>query len=111
MHVRTLIPLLVLLLVSAATWLPDPEDPFSVPSEQINKDIQAGGLSIYTALQEANKGFASLSRSAPRVFIVTGNVLPWVDPIAKFTGGQIEKKIGYYLINLAANSFTEKGFR
>ncbi|KAK0187099.1 hypothetical protein F5146DRAFT_1142008 [Armillaria mellea] len=63
---------------NAAVWRrPEVEtDPLSLPLEDFKRTLTVT-TSVYSAAQDALKGFRSLA-SGPKVFIVTGNALPFL---------------------------------
>ena len=78
---------------AAALTLAPQDDPFSISSEQFENDLTVNVGAAYTCLNETIATFKALNdttqptRGLPRVFIATGNVVPF-DPIpSAFTLG------------------------
>ncbi|KAG8928076.1 hypothetical protein FRC01_006482 [Tulasnella sp. 417] len=91
-------------------------DPLSLPAEDFLQGVSVGGIGGYYVAQHANGGFNRLedqSNSPPsRVFIATGNALPWVQPpmpnlLAPATG----KKVLANVVESCATAYVDTGKR
>lgn len=73
------------------------------------------GAGIFVAAQKALEGFRSFSlkdSDTPRVFIVTGNALPYFPPVfPKFVGLGVQKEIAAYLVETFAKAYEKEGIR
>jgi NAD(P)-dependent dehydrogenase (short-subunit alcohol dehydrogenase family) len=88
------------------------DDPFSVDTELLVKDAQVNIFGVYTALQEAVKGFKTIGEGLPKVFIDTGNILPF-HPVPSFVSLGLGKAGAVHLIQSASETeaYTAAGYR
>ncbi|KAH7928391.1 hypothetical protein BV22DRAFT_1103021 [Leucogyrophana mollusca] len=90
---------------------PTPYDPLSLPLEIFQRDAQLG-LGIFTAAQEFISGVRSAKLDAPKAFITTGNVLPFIPPVfSQAIGIGIQKVTEAYLTDLFARAYNKEGIR
>jgi NAD(P)-dependent dehydrogenase (short-subunit alcohol dehydrogenase family) len=80
----------------------DPKDIFNVDVELLKEDAEINVWGVYTALQQATRGWASLpdDPAQPKVFILTGNILPFA-PIPRLISLGLGKAAGVHLIESA----------
>ncbi|KZV87309.1 hypothetical protein EXIGLDRAFT_800718 [Exidia glandulosa HHB12029] len=102
-------PNVVVFNTSALT--PPPGDAVSVPLEAFSRDVSFGTTGLYAAVQEAVAAFRKAPKQAPKAFIYTGNILPFVPANKPFflTGG-VSKVAAAYQMQLFGNSFKEENF-
>jgi NAD(P)-dependent dehydrogenase (short-subunit alcohol dehydrogenase family) len=88
------------------------EDPFNADVEGLKKDIDVNITGVYTALTEAVKGFKTVSADLPKVFIVTGNILPF-SPVPHLFSLGVGKSGAVHLIHsaIAAETYAKAGYR
>jgi hypothetical protein len=72
--------------------------------------VAGGGVAVFGAAQRAVAGFRKTTQG-PRVFIYTGNLLPWMPPMKPFFSLNVQKRIGAAIIEQAAASYASEGFR
>lgn len=91
---------------------PVANDPLSLSLESFTAQA-ALGLSVFTAAQEALRGFRSEThKGALRTFIVTGNPLPWIPAESSAMSGlNIQKTIAWRLTELFANAYSKEQVR
>lgn len=85
-------------------------DPLSLPYGSLLKDVTITGLTTYTVLQNAVKGFKTLPAATPCTFIATGNVLPF-RPMPMFVSLGVGKTIAAHLIELSTLAYNSLGYR
>ncbi|KZV92911.1 hypothetical protein EXIGLDRAFT_674533 [Exidia glandulosa HHB12029] len=91
---------------------PPPGDAVSVPLEGFTRDVAFGTTGLYAAVQEAVAAFRKAPKQAPKAFIYTGNILPFVPAtLPVFLSGGVSKVAAAYQIQLFSNSFKEENFR
>ena len=92
----------------------DPNDIFSTDVELLKGDAEINIWGVYTALQQATKGWASLpdDTNFPKVFILTGNILPFA-PIPHLLSLGLGKAAAVHLIESATltEEFQKKNWR
>ena len=82
-----------------------------VPLSSFIADQQVGTSSLYALAQAAVAGFDKLPSSVPRVFIATGNLLPFIDPIPNFVTLGPQKVSSVHLVKLFNEAYAKKGYR
>jgi len=70
-------PSVVVYNAAAFTFPSDWSDPFSAGAEAFVADTAVNAVGGFVSLQEAIAGFGTLDEATPKVFIATGNVLPF----------------------------------
>lgn len=65
---------------------------------------------MWAAAQAAVEGWKTLDAAAPRAFIFTGNLLPWINMPA-FVSLGIGKASSAHIIEALANTYGKKGSR
>jgi NAD(P)-dependent dehydrogenase (short-subunit alcohol dehydrogenase family) len=105
-------PTVVVYNAAALTPPADTSNIFSVPVEDLDKDLAIANTSPYVAAGLAYKGFEEAANDAPKAFIYTGNVLAAVTRPAPFvvTLG-IGKSAASYWIGAASALYKDKGYR
>jgi NAD(P)-dependent dehydrogenase (short-subunit alcohol dehydrogenase family) len=95
----------------AASHAPPPKtaDPFGLPFDAF-ESIADGGVGVYAAVQGAVAGFRKVA-GHPRVFIVTGNLLPFVPARADYFALGVQKRVAAALVEQGAASYAADGFR
>lgn len=108
-------PNVVVYNAAALTFAPE-NDPFSIDSEQFESDMKVNVTGAYTCLKETITTFKALentnqpTRGLPRVFIATGNVVPF-EPIPwGFTLGSGKAAL-VHLIQTGNLAYGKKGYR
>ncbi|KAJ7577258.1 hypothetical protein C8J56DRAFT_836626 [Mycena floridula] len=105
-------PNVVIYNASIFTGPPDPADPLSLPLEKytLSVDFSTG---TYAAAQQALKGFrADVHKDSPKVFINTGNLLPFIAPEKPaFVGLGASKSTQAYLVHLLSKAYAKEGIR
>lgn len=101
-------------IYNAASLSPpsDPENPFSVPLDAIDRDLALMNTSAYVAAREAVAGFSELDASLPKGFIYTGNRLAgnvMSAPIMMTLG--LGKSAASYFIGSASEFYKSKGYK
>jgi hypothetical protein len=85
--------------------LPTPEDPLSLPLESLQSST-AVGLGVFAAAQQAIAGFRSgVHKDAPKAFIVTGNLLPFIGALPSYTSLDIQKVVSARLVETFATAY------
>jgi NAD(P)-dependent dehydrogenase (short-subunit alcohol dehydrogenase family) len=85
--------------------LPTPEDPLSLPLESLQSST-AVGLGVFAAAQQAIAGFRSgVHKDAPKAFIVTGNLLPFIAALPSYTSLDIQKVVSARLVETFATAY------
>ncbi|KAF9071806.1 hypothetical protein BDP27DRAFT_1321398 [Rhodocollybia butyracea] len=89
-----------------------PNDPLAVSAEDFAKTSNVGG-GVLVAAQEALASFRSSKNSnAPKVFISTGNLLPFIKKtVPSFFALDLQKGIMATTMQYANQFYTEEGFR
>lgn len=90
-------------------------DPLSLPADDFLQGVSVGGVGAYYVAHHANSGFTRLETSSelpPRVFIATGNALPWVQPpLPHLLGLSSGKKVLANVVESCATAYTDTGKR
>lgn len=108
-------PNVVVYNVAALTFVPE-DDPFSISGEQFQNDLNINVTGAYTCLKETVTSFKELqnttqpTRGLPRVFIATGNVVPFKPMPMAFTLGSGKAAL-VHLIETANQAYGSKGYR
>lgn len=95
---------------------PDVNDPFGVPTDAYQKDLNVNASSAYVGLHRAVHGFQALKTEAedgdvpPCVYIATGNVTPFTPAPVAVTLGSGKATLAY-LISIGAVAYEAAGFR
>lgn len=98
----------------AASVMPkpsNPSDPLSVPLAEVKTIGEAGINSVWEAARFATAGFAKLPPGVPKVFILTGNALPFLPPVPGFLTLGLGKGPSAYLIGVLSQVYAPKGFQ
>jgi len=104
-------PNVVIFNVAALTLPPNPQDPLSVPLSSYINDQNVGANSLFALAQSAVAGFDKLPAAIPRAFIVTGNLLPYIDPIPVMLTLGPQKVVDVYLVKFLNQVYGQKGYR
>ncbi|KIO18568.1 hypothetical protein M407DRAFT_246451 [Tulasnella calospora MUT 4182] len=91
-------------------------DPLSLSGEDFLQGVSVGGIGAYYVAQHANGGFTRLENTShplpPRVFIATGNALPWVQPpLPHLLGVSTGKKALANIVESCATAYADTGKR
>lgn len=90
----------------------DPANPFTLPVQDLERDMAINNTSAYVAAREAVFGFEKLPEELSKVFIYTGNQLPAVVmPVPSVVGLGIGKSAASYWIGTASTIFKENGYK
>ncbi|EJD54179.1 putative short-chain dehydrogenase [Auricularia subglabra TFB-10046 SS5] len=92
--------------------IPKDNDPLTVSVEDFTNDVAFGTYGLFASAQEAVAAFRKAPKDEPKVFIDTGNILPFVPanrPIFITLG--TSKKAAAYQIELYSNAYVKEGFR
>ena len=93
------------------TFPSEATDPFgSVTSQAFKDDTAVNVTGAFVSMQESLKGFKSLSAEIPKVFIATGNVLPFFPSPIGFTLGAGKASL-IHLINVGVQVYSSQNFR
>jgi NAD(P)-dependent dehydrogenase (short-subunit alcohol dehydrogenase family) len=105
-------PSVVIFNAASVHFPADAENLFSVPTEQLQQDLDVSVYGSYLAAGEAYKLWSEQNDGGKKTFIYTGNCLTKVIlPVpALVTLGMAKNASGYWL-GLADKSYKEKGFR
>ncbi|KAG8946758.1 hypothetical protein FRC04_011414 [Tulasnella sp. 424] len=88
------------------------EDPLSLAEEDFLQGVSVGGIGAYYVAQHANSGFNKLVHTPPRVFIATGNALPWAQPPPpNLLGLSTGKKVLANIVEACATGYAQTGKR
>ncbi|EPQ55643.1 hypothetical protein GLOTRDRAFT_21723, partial [Gloeophyllum trabeum ATCC 11539] len=111
------VPSVVVHNVSTNPSAPNPADPLSLPYTDFAAGV-ATGAGVLAAAQHALAGFRSLKQSdpdaahhAPKVFITTGNIMPFRPAIPLFATLAAQKKVSAHVMELCAGAYASEGFR
>jgi len=99
---------------NAATLTPPPDvnSLFSLPSENLVRDLNVNTISAYVAAQEAVKGFDELPKETTKAFIYTGNILNTkILPVPMIVSLGVGKSASAYWIGTADATYADKGYR
>ncbi|KAG8923309.1 hypothetical protein FRC00_006406 [Tulasnella sp. 408] len=90
-------------------------DPLSLPADDFLQGVSVGGAGAYYVAHHANSGFTRLETASdlpPRMFIATGNALPWVQPpLPHLLGLSSGKKVLANIVESCATAYTDTGKR
>ncbi|KAJ7579756.1 hypothetical protein C8J56DRAFT_1016244 [Mycena floridula] len=105
-------PNVVIYNAATHTSPPDAADPLSLSLEKYQESVDFI-TGAYVAAQQALKGFrAEVHKKSPKVFINTGNLLPFIEPErAIFVGLGSAKSTQAYLVNLLSKAYAKEGIR
>ncbi|KZV92919.1 NAD(P)-binding protein [Exidia glandulosa HHB12029] len=105
-------PSIVVYNPGAITIPKDRNDPLTIPVNKFADDVAFGTSGLFAAAQEAVAAFRKTPKDQPKVFIATGNILPFVPANRPFfISLAVAKKAAAYQIELFANSYQTEGFR
>ncbi|KDQ52430.1 hypothetical protein JAAARDRAFT_198347 [Jaapia argillacea MUCL 33604] len=90
--------------------LPVPNDPLSLPLSEFEDNLKLGA-GVFPAAQSALSGFRRLPGDLPKVFINTGNILPFIPAVPSYFGLGIQKKLESHLVELFDAAYRKDGFR
>ncbi|KAM0433392.1 hypothetical protein ACHAPT_004270 [Fusarium lateritium] len=99
---------------NAATLTPptDLQNPFTVPVEAFEKDLNVLNTSAYVAAREAVSGFEATSADITRAFIYTGNGLAGATaPVPLLVDLGTGKSAASYWIGSASGFYKDKGYK
>jgi NAD(P)-dependent dehydrogenase (short-subunit alcohol dehydrogenase family) len=96
---------------AAAATANEKDNTFTVSVSDLEKTLATNTISPYAAAQQATLGFAELPDSASRTFIYTGNMLNTGVVIAPFMTLGVGKSATAHIIQHAATTFKEKGYK
>jgi NAD(P)-dependent dehydrogenase (short-subunit alcohol dehydrogenase family) len=97
---------------AAALTPPTGDNLFSIPVESLTTDLNTNTVSVYSAAQQAIKGWETLSNDAKKVFIYTGNKLnTGIGPMLLTVTLGIGKSASAYLIGAADKQYSKVGYR
>lgn len=100
-----------MVIYNAAALTPVPfEDPFSLTTEQYMADLQINLTGGYSCLRNAVLAFKECEKSLPKVFIATGNVVPFRPFPPAMTLGSGKAAL-VHLIQVANAAYGPQGFR
>jgi len=103
-------PSVVVYNAAAFTFPTDFTDPFSAGAEAFAADTAVNAVGGFAAIQEAVAGFGTLGDDVPKVFIATGNVLPFQPAPAAGSLGAAKAALAH-LVDVAVRAFGGKGYR
>ncbi|KAF2500524.1 putative short-chain dehydrogenase [Lophium mytilinum] len=104
-------PSVVVYNAAAFTFPTDPSDPFSAGAEAFAADVAVNSVGGFVALQEAVAAFKTVDdASTPKVFIATGNVLPFKPVVFAGTLGAGKAALAH-LVDVSIQAFGGKGYR
>jgi len=103
-------PSVVVYNAAAFTFPTDFTDPFSAGAEAFAADTAVNAVGGFAAIQEAVAGFNTLGDDVPKVFIATGNVLPF-NPVPAAGSLGASKAALAHLVEVAILAFGGKGYR
>jgi len=103
-------PSVVVFNAAAFTFPSDWSNPFSVSAESFSDDLAINAVGGFTALQEAVAAFGKLDADVPKVFITTGNVLPFKPFPGAGTLGAGKAALAH-LVDVSVTAFGGKGYR
>ncbi|KZV80448.1 NAD(P)-binding protein [Exidia glandulosa HHB12029] len=99
-------------IYNAAGFTPPPSDAASVALDAYARDVSVGTTGLYAAVQEAVAAFRKAPKQAPKAFIFTGNVIPFIPaavPMLLTLG--VGKVAAAWQIQLFSNAFKDENFR
>lgn len=106
------LPSVVIYNAAALTPPPDKESVFSVPAENVAKDLNINTVSAYVAAQQAVIGWATLPEDTKKTFIYTGNIQNVAIVPMPFTLDLgMGKSASAYWIGLGDALYSGKGYR
>lgn len=104
-------PSVVVFNAAAFTFPTDPTNPFSAGAEAFAADVAVNSVGGFVALQEAVAAFGTVDdASTPKVFIATGNVLPFKPNVFAGTLGAGKAALAH-LVDISVEAFGKKGYR
>ncbi|TFK67981.1 hypothetical protein BDN72DRAFT_798347 [Pluteus cervinus] len=90
---------------------PNKQDPLGLDLAAF-QSTSALGLNVFAAAQQAVIGFRAINNSeAPKAFIVTGNLLPFLSATPGYFSLGVQKSIEARLIEYFYNSYKQEGLR
>ena len=102
-------PNVVVYNAAALTFAPM-DDPFSLTPEQYVSTLNVNLIGAYSALHHTVAAFKECDKSLPKVFIATGNVVPWQPHPPATTLGSGKAGL-VYLIQDGNIGYGKQGFR
>jgi hypothetical protein len=96
---------------AAAATPNEPDNTFSVSLSDFENNLNINTVSPYAAAQQAVLAFAELPESASRTFIYTGNMLNTGIVIPPLMTLGVGKNATSHLIQHAAMTFVDRGFK
>lgn len=88
----------------------DANDPLANSYETFSHDALVSGVNVYEVARQAKAGFDKLPAGTSRVFIATGNLLPWVT-LPFMLGMSVGKRASANIIEAAAGAYGPQGQR
>ncbi|KAH8665423.1 hypothetical protein BGZ61DRAFT_431325 [Ilyonectria robusta] len=105
-------PNVVVYNAAALTPPTDPQNPFTVPIEALERDLSVLNTSAYVAAREAVAGFEATAAGLPKAFIYTGNGLAGAtSPLPLLVGLGTGKSAASYWVGSASAFYKEKGYK
>ncbi|OCK73335.1 putative short-chain dehydrogenase [Lepidopterella palustris CBS 459.81] len=104
------VPSVVIYNAATLTFPPDFSDPFSVGADAFIADTAVNAVGAFAAIQESVAGFKSLDAATPKVFIATGNILPFNPVPLCVTLGAGKAALAHF-IDVGTKAYAEKGYR
>jgi len=104
-------PNVVVFNATGFTFPPTSKDPLSIPLTSFVHDQAVGVNGVFALAQCAIRGFDQLPTTIPRVFIVTGNLLPFVAAVPNMVTLGTQKVASAYLVQVFAKSYADKSYR
>jgi len=105
-------PSVVIYNAAAMTPPPDPDNLFSLPVGDLERDLRIATISAFAAAKEAVAGFDTLPEGTQRAFVYTGNILnTTVMPVPALVTLGVGKSASAYWIGTAAGAYAKKGYR
>lgn len=98
------------IFLAAAVTPQSAQTPLAVPLKDFTRDLTVNTTSAFVAAQQAIASFEELPNSASRTFIYTGN-LTNISPVAALLTLNVGKSATASIIQVAAESYKDKGFK
>jgi NAD(P)-dependent dehydrogenase (short-subunit alcohol dehydrogenase family) len=102
--------LLLTSLIASLAKFNKPEDPFDIPLEYFQRDLNINTVSVYVAAQQAVAAFERLPDSASRTFIFTGNATNEITIAPLLTSG-VGKSATAHIMHSASKAYKDKGYK
>ncbi|KAJ9254617.1 hypothetical protein DTO027B5_8962 [Paecilomyces variotii] len=104
-----------IVVYNAAASFTSTEEPFTLSPDALLEDVSVNYIGAYLSLRRAISGFKTLSETSPssqnpKVFIATGNQLPF-NPIPAAVSLGAGKSALAHIIQVAAQSYVQQNYR